>query len=84
MRRSDVLETGMDYLARGLSGTRVEPTPECRFSFWKAFGIVPEVQRAIEAVYDSTTVDYIEVRPGEEKVRDPFLIVPSAADLLRR
>jgi len=81
--RSDVLNTGMDYLARGMKGVRREPTSECRLSFWRAFGIVPEVQRAIEEVYDSTTVDYCVIRPDEDKTKDSYLIVPEAIDYLR-
>lgn len=56
--RSDELETGMDYLARGLTGGFVPPAPEARVSFWLAFGILPDEQLALEAFYRSVEVAY--------------------------
>jgi hypothetical protein len=52
------LETGMDYLARGMYGGRREPTQLARFSFFKAFGITPDEQIGLETFYDSITPKY--------------------------
>jgi hypothetical protein len=52
------LETGMDYLARGMDGGRREPTQLARFSFFKAFGITPDEQIGLEVFYDSITPTY--------------------------
>jgi hypothetical protein len=48
------LESGMDYLARGMTGGRSRPTEAARDSFDKAFGINPDEQIALEELYDTT------------------------------
>jgi hypothetical protein len=42
-----VYDSGMGYMARGVRGAVV--TPEGRASFWRAFGITPDLQVAMEA-----------------------------------
>jgi hypothetical protein len=51
------METGFYYLQKGLhyNGVRC-PSGRTRVSYWKAFGITPEVQRHIEQYYDSATI----------------------------
>lgn len=43
-----VQETGMAYLARGLTRSVREPTEEARVSFFMAFGLLPSSQVALE------------------------------------
>lgn len=45
------LETGMDYLARGLEVKSSAPTDDCRASFFAAFNISPDEQLALEDFY---------------------------------
>lgn len=60
------LETGMDYLARGMEGERRVPTPEARASFFMAFDITPDEQVALESFYDTVTPHYQECgAPGD-------------------
>lgn len=44
-----VNECGMYYMSKGVVGSEV--TDECRASFWRAFGITPDAQVALEAEY---------------------------------
>lgn len=52
-----VNECGMYYMARGVEGGAV--CPEARVSFWRAFGILPDTQIALEEWYRLP----LEVRP---------------------
>jgi len=45
------LETGMQYLALGMNEKCSEPTTAARVSFAKAFGIMPDLQLALEREY---------------------------------
>jgi hypothetical protein len=58
MLRSFNLETGMDFLARGLETKYTEVSDDSRISFWKAFGVLPDVQIAVEIHYQQTTLEY--------------------------
>jgi len=51
----DAVETGFAILARGMYNSGVI-TQYCRYSFYKAFGITPDEQTALERYYDK--VDY--------------------------
>lgn len=42
---------GMTYMARGVEGCEVND--EARYSFYRAFGILPDLQEALEAEYSS-------------------------------
>jgi hypothetical protein len=44
--------TGMQFLAMGMEPKRMAPCSESRVSFWKAFGITPDMQKALEGIYD--------------------------------
>lgn len=57
-KTSDVLESGMDYLARGMEMKISEPNDATRFSFYKAFNFSPDEQTAIEESYDTITPKY--------------------------
>jgi len=46
-------DTGMFMMARGLAPHCAPVSTEARVSFWRAFGITPDLQMAIEADYDS-------------------------------
>lgn len=46
------LESGLDYLAKGMEVKSQEPTAQTRYSFWLSFGISPEEQIAIESSYE--------------------------------
>lgn len=52
------LETGMDYLARGMEGGRRAVAPEARASYFMAFNITPDEQVALEEFYDTITLRY--------------------------
>lgn len=49
--------TGMQILARGMNAGR-EVSDECRVSIWRAFGITPDRQIAMEAEYDAVSPTY--------------------------
>ena len=50
-REEQGLRTGAEYLALGLHAKYQEPTVEARVSFWKAFGMTPDEQVALEDLY---------------------------------
>ncbi len=45
--------TGFDMLAKGMKMIREEPISETRLSFWRAFGMSPDEQIALEEAYDN-------------------------------
>jgi len=61
------LDTGMAMLARGMHGLYVEPSPEARFSFYLAFGVLPDLQIAVEKFYQAHTPEWDEVYDGEPR-----------------
>lgn len=44
-----VNDSGLGYMSRGVSGGEI--TAEARVSFWRAFGVDPDMQEALEAEY---------------------------------
>lgn len=78
------LETGMDYLARGLVGKRRVPTESSRVSFFVAFGITPDEQIALEEHYDTITPEYRSPREREEFNTTDLRIHQALPDLLRQ
>jgi hypothetical protein len=51
-------ECGFFFLTRGLGPATGEAvTPESRFSLWKAYGVLPDVQVALENLFDGTEWD---------------------------
>jgi hypothetical protein len=51
-------ESGLDYWAVGLDPKFSTPTEDCRVSFYKAFGITPELQVALEREIRSTDWEF--------------------------
>jgi hypothetical protein len=49
---------GMFFLSLGMDRKCSEPTPETRFSFWKAFDITPDEQVALESFYESAPIGW--------------------------
>jgi hypothetical protein len=47
----DAVTTGMRHLARGMHQKHTTPTEAARYSFWKAFGWLPDVQNSLEETY---------------------------------
>lgn len=47
--------SGMSYMAAGVAECEVDD--DARYSFYKAFGILPDLQLALEAHYDSMAID---------------------------
>jgi hypothetical protein len=52
------LETGMEFLARGMDKKREVPSQEARYSFYLAFDITPDEQVCLEETYDSITLGW--------------------------
>lgn len=72
------LVSGMDYLARGMTGGRRRPTEAARASFDAAFGITPDEQMALERYYDT-------IRPAWKASGGPRGNTPEEhTDILRR
>lgn len=57
---NNIMQSGLGYLARGMHST-AEVTPESRYSFWLAFGMLPDHQEALEQVV--VDVGYSELTP---------------------
>ena len=55
---------GFWRLARGLSAKHSEVHPQTRFSFYLAFGIVPDMQVALEDMYEQLVVPKCALPPG--------------------
>lgn len=62
-------ETGMMQMARGMKRSYHAPSPAARYSFWRAFNITPDHQRAIEAKLQAFTQLSVE---SEVKHHYPF------------
>ncbi len=53
-----LLESGMMMLASGMGRSYTLCHPQTRFSFWRAFGILPDEQLALEEYYSSSTIQW--------------------------
>jgi hypothetical protein len=59
LKNDPTQDTGMARLAAGMSHRKyVEPSDFARYSFWRAFGIEPARQKALESRLKSRCVDY--------------------------
>jgi hypothetical protein len=47
------MESGFEFLARGMASTYSPPSPETRVSFWLAWGLTPDEQLCLERNIDS-------------------------------
>ncbi|UQZ09604.1 putative RNA-dependent RNA polymerase [Freshwater macrophyte associated tombus-like virus 2] len=57
----EVNRCGMSYMARGVIGCDI--TDEARVSFWRAFGVLPDAQIALEHHYAQPMAVDFQVRP---------------------
>lgn len=62
-------ETGMSFMAKGMSRTSGKVDQRSRFSFYLAFGIQPDQQILWENHYHSLTLNYAPADPGFETSR---------------
>lgn len=62
MLASPQFETGMMRLARGMHRQYGPVHPAARVSFWLAFGIVPDMQEAIESYFEAHPAEFCEPR----------------------
>jgi hypothetical protein len=60
LRKDNFLE-GMQFLSVRMQALIAGPTPECRVSFAKAFGILPDYQEALETEYDGVQLSYDQI-----------------------
>lgn len=65
MSPEDMGEVGMRQWIHGLEARVLPITDDARVSFWKAFGVLPEHQIAMEEGYDSLGPDDVAFEPGE-------------------
>lgn len=54
-----VYDSGLGYMARGVAGGQIQS--EGRASFWRAFGILPDLQLAMESCWP--TIEYTDLPP---------------------
>lgn len=52
------MDSGFARMAQGLNRAVVDPSDACRVSFWRAFGILPDVQTAMEEEYKATVLHF--------------------------
>jgi hypothetical protein len=55
--RNDQMESGFFHLAAGMDRRYSDVHPRTRYSFWRAFGILPHAQEVLEETYRSTHLD---------------------------
>jgi hypothetical protein len=58
--------TGMDMLASRMSQKYCEPSTETRVSFFKAFGLTPDFQTAMEDFYRGVAIGWIPTNLQEQ------------------
>lgn len=49
-------KSGLRWLSKGMETTKDRITPEVRYSFWLAFGILPDEQKSLEALFRGQTL----------------------------
>lgn len=54
----DRLKSGMQILAERMSRSYGDVHPRTRYSYWLAFGVTPDMQCALEAIYSGITQEY--------------------------
>jgi hypothetical protein len=60
-----VRNSGFFRMARGLESTRLPVLDEARLSFWRAFGVPPAEQKALEDMYDRKVYDFTPASRGQ-------------------
>jgi hypothetical protein len=56
--KSDHMSTGLEFLSRGLNNQHGKPNDDTRLSFWRAFGIIPDMQMDLEDLYSGIKPTY--------------------------
>jgi len=56
------MNSGFEFLAKGMNRGYQNPSAETRYQFWIAFGITPDMQEAIEEVIRTAELDTLESR----------------------
>jgi hypothetical protein len=70
------MDSGFEFLARGMVCRNTPIVPEARASFWRAWGITPDVQESLEAEY-AALVALDGVRPVMSAADNPGISFPS-------
>lgn len=52
------MDGGFTRMAAGLARSNIEVTSEARVSFWRAFGLLPDIQTAMEESYGRMQLDF--------------------------
>jgi hypothetical protein len=65
MHKSDLVESGFFYLAKGLSARVVPISDRSRYSYWLAFGVTPNQQIMLEEHYNTVLPTWTEPSRGE-------------------
>lgn len=66
------MESGFEHMCRGMSKAGAVISPEARVSFWRAWGITPDFQEALEGEYDKLT-QFSGIRSVTSVVDNPGL-----------
>lgn len=69
-------ESGFYHMVKGLRAGTAEITPASRYSFWLAYGILPEQQESLEAHFSSNVVDL------SRRVDQTLTLLPSLVSYL--
>lgn len=51
------LDGGFKRMSAGMNRESRRPSPESRHSFWRAFGITPDMQTALEEMWETVSID---------------------------
>lgn len=73
LEREPTLETGFMRLARGMDRRWAAPSPEARYSYWLAFGVLPDEQVALENWYRAVQLEY---RPAQAEGASDVIYPP--------
>lgn len=57
-------ESGLARLSRGMRASDAEISDETRYSFWVAFGVLPDEQRALEVRFRNIRLDEARLEPA--------------------
>lgn len=69
------MESGFEHMARGMNSAKRAVSPESRVSFWRAWGITPDLQMAMETMYERlSTLEAVEPRMSE--IDHPGIWIP--------
>lgn len=70
------MESGMAFLARRMNDKSRQISSHTRYSFWLAFGIVPDLQRRLESYYETVDLGYSKPIPLEGPTKSFFFSAP--------